>query len=366
MKLLSSFSILQLVAARFELGSSTGSSSAKVDEGGLDWLRSRASSSSLPSKKRSNLMRFLWQNPLCRDIEKCACGGKIGGKRELEGTITVGNEGDVDARYDRRQACMWHIQVPDTYTIHMQFDREYGFDVEYHNFCGFDKVHILKGHFGAGKNFEKIARFCGPRKNFEPLPWDGKRRIFHTAGDMDFWDIPFDVKDNKATVAWDADQTKVHKGWKLKWWAVENESAESDRLEDNDTFDTLAGVLHLLTGKIRPLIQAQITLPPRVKQNQLQHLNNLLAKLEEAISIKGPGTPKSCSDMEDWQPPSLKLKQILAEDHSLEGWLATDGPIVQYAAHYIGQCKNYKWDERVKNVYNKTLKNLGRARKPKF
>jgi uncharacterized membrane protein YccC len=54
----------------------------------------------------------------------------------------------------------------------------------------------------------------------------------------------------------------------------------------SDTFDTLAGVLHLLTGKIRPLIQAQITLPPRVKQNQLQHLNNLLAKLEEAISIK--------------------------------------------------------------------------------
>ena len=51
-------------------------------------------------------------------------------------------------------------------------------------------------------------------------------------------------------------------------------------------FDTLAGVLHLLTGKIRPLIQAQITLPVRVKQNQLQHLNNLLGKLEDAISIK--------------------------------------------------------------------------------
>ena len=45
-------------------------------------------------------------------------------------------------------------------------------------------------------------------------------------------------------------------------------------------------MLHLLTGKIRPLIQAQITLPLRVKQNRLQHLNNLLAKLEEAISIK--------------------------------------------------------------------------------
>lgn len=84
------------------------------------------------------------------------------------------------------------------------------------------------------------------------------------------------------------------------------------------------------------------------------------------ISIQGPLGSKSCSDMEDWQPPSQKLKQILAEDHTLEGWLAEDGPIVQYAAYYIGECKNYKWDKRVKNVYAKTTKNLGRARKPKF
>lgn len=59
------------------------------------------------------------------------------------------------------------------------------------------KVHILKGLFGANKNFEKIARFCGPRKNFEPLPWDGKRRIYHNEGDMDFWDRPYDIKSNK-------------------------------------------------------------------------------------------------------------------------------------------------------------------------
>ena len=44
----------------------------------------------------------------------------MGGKKQLEGTITVGNGEDVDARYDRRQACMWHIRVPDNYTIHVR------------------------------------------------------------------------------------------------------------------------------------------------------------------------------------------------------------------------------------------------------
>ena len=74
MKLLSSFSIFQLVFARFELGgdSSPATNADEADEGGLEWLRSRASSTSINlSQKRSNLMRFLWQNPLCRDINKC-------------------------------------------------------------------------------------------------------------------------------------------------------------------------------------------------------------------------------------------------------------------------------------------------------
>ena len=61
-----------------------------------------------------------------------------------------------------------------------------------------------------------------------------------------------------------------------------------------------------------------------------------------------------------------ELRKILEESHTLEEWLSKDGPIVQYAEYYIGKCKNYRWDHRVSSIYNKTKKNLGRARAPRF
>ena len=80
----------------------------------------------------------------------------------------------------------------------MQFDKDFGFDVEYHNFCGFDKVHLLSGHFGPDLTFTKIARFCGPRPGVGGnLPWDGKRKIFDDTGNMEFWDIPYVIASNK-------------------------------------------------------------------------------------------------------------------------------------------------------------------------
>lgn len=89
-------------------------------------------------------------------------------------------------------------------------------------------------------------------------------------------------------------------------------------------------------------------------------------RLERAVSEKGPNGEKSCSHMESWEPPSDKLRQLLLEEHPLETWLSKDGPIVAYAKYYIGRCKNYNWDQRVYNIYLKTVRNLGRARRPMF
>ena len=82
----------------------------------------------------------------------------------------------------------------------MQFDKEFGFDVEYHNFCGFDKIHILEGHFGANQQFTKVGRFCGPRPGQigDRRPWDGRRQIFDDTGNMEFWDIPFVFNGHKS------------------------------------------------------------------------------------------------------------------------------------------------------------------------
>ena len=114
------------------------------------------------------------------------------------------------------------------------------------------------------------------------------------------------------------------------------------------------------------MIQAQNTVPIRVKRNQLRQLDNVMGKLEAAVSEKGPNGEKSCSDMTTWEPPSDKLRAMLLEEHELETWLSKSGPIVAYAEYYIGLCKNYNWDKRVFNIWKKTLNNMGRVKRIRF
>ena len=134
------------------------------------------------------------------------------------GEVDAANETIDKVPYGVKQTCMWHITVPKKHSIHMEFDRDYGFDVEYHNFCGFDKVHFFSGHYAPGQDVQRIARFCGPREGGQP--WDGARKIYSDTS-MPFWDMAYNSQSHKVTVAWDSDQTKNGmKGFKLRWWAV--------------------------------------------------------------------------------------------------------------------------------------------------
>ena len=67
-----------------------------------------------------------------------------------------------------------------------------------------------------------------------------------------------------------------------------------------------------------------------------------------------------------WYELWEKLRRMLLEEHELETWLSKQGPIVAYAEYYIGLCKNYNWDKRVFNIWNKTLKNMGRVKRIRF
>ena len=93
----------------------------------------------------------------------------------------------------------------------MQFDRDFGFDVEYHNFCGFDKIHLINGHYGPNLTFDKVARFCGPRSGETggDRPWDGKRKIFDDTGNMEFWDVPYTFENNKLSFLKSSNLSKI-------------------------------------------------------------------------------------------------------------------------------------------------------------
>lgn len=316
------------------------------------------------SSKRQELTRYGWKWPKCRDIDNCGCGGRIGSGSDKYGVISVGEVDEAGQNltavpYGIKQTCMWHITVPKKHSIHMEFDKDYGFEVEYHNFCGFDKVHLFTGHYAPGQDVDRIGRFCGPRVGGQP--WDGARKVY-SEDNMPFWDSPYNSKSNKITVAWDSDQTKNGmRGFKLKWWAVPDQERISA-----DPFETLSATMTIMRDRIEPLIQNQMTVPHRVRFRQLKQLHNVLNKLERAVEEKGPNGEKSCSKMETFLAPDQQLRKILEDSHTLKRWLAKDGPIVKYAEYYIGECKNYRWDLRVESIWNKTKKNIGTVRALRF
>jgi hypothetical protein len=312
--------------------------------------------------KRDQLGRYIWQWPSCRGLEACECGGAIGSGSVLSGEISIGAENSPPNHYEynTKMKCMWHITVPKSYTIKMQFDQETGFDVEYHQTCGFDKVHILKGHYQSTNRdgLDKVGRFCGPRPGVNgPRPWDGTRKIFDK-NSQPLWDEAHDIGSNKATVAWDSDQSHGGNGWKLRWWAVQAQGGVR--------VDTLHDVVNIFVKKIIPEIRNQVAVQIRVKNNQVKQLNNVITKLEKAIAQKGPNGEKSCSDWTVWVPPNDALRDILLQQHDLKVWLAKDGPIVQYAEYYIGKCKNYNWPRRVNNIYQKSVKAMLSRRRTHF
>ena len=107
--------------------------------------------------------------------------------------------------------------------------------MEWHEMCGYDRLHIFTGSI---KNFEKtnrIARFCGPKAPWTK-PFDGlqpnlfRQKISYILGarklrnlevdgvrELAMWDKPYETMTNQVIIAFDLDDDFSHlKGFKLK------------------------------------------------------------------------------------------------------------------------------------------------------
>jgi hypothetical protein len=124
---------------------------------------------------------------------------------QMSGKIKVRN-------YDSFKSCLWEIKIPPTHTLTFQF--EDNFDLEFHQRCGYDRVHIFSGTL-EGDN-QRQGRFCGPKVG-SGKPYDGSKRNVEVNDVMPFWDAPFDIQSNTAFVGFDADQSFVGGGFTLTW-----------------------------------------------------------------------------------------------------------------------------------------------------
>lgn len=73
-------------------------------------------------------------------------------------------------------------------------------DLEFHNRCGYDKVHIFDG-----TDEERLGRFCGPKQDGSKgglVPYDGSKK--NTPGE-EFWAVPYQTHSHRILVGFDRD-----------------------------------------------------------------------------------------------------------------------------------------------------------------
>lgn len=93
------------------------------------------------SKKKKHLLWLLMPIPVRYEY------------RTKPGTITMTN-------YTKAEATHWEIKTSLDKTIQLQFDKSFGFGIEYHRRCFYDKLFI----YDSSKT-DKYARICGPKPN---------------------------------------------------------------------------------------------------------------------------------------------------------------------------------------------------------
>jgi len=153
--------------------------------------------------------RYIWKTPRCLAVpDMCdqTCQVKL--------TSSFGVIDFTAEEYTARKHCLWTIDVPADRTIALQFTY---MDIEWHNTCGYDKVHVLDGN---GEN-ERLGRFCGPKADgtkHGARPFDGTKKNKPINGSMGFWDEPFETNSHTVLVGFDSDSDNSDfGGFTLRW-----------------------------------------------------------------------------------------------------------------------------------------------------
>jgi len=153
--------------------------------------------------------RFNWKIPKCiSDESLCTNSKKF---TQASGSIVIDEN-----NYKNFQNVLFEINVGSNRHISLKFDQGHSFGMEYHNKCGYDKLHIFKGSVKGFQQTNRIARFCGPKSGDKP--WDGSRKIKEIDGQLAMWDYEYKTMSSEAIIAIDFDQDfNDFTGFKLDW-----------------------------------------------------------------------------------------------------------------------------------------------------
>lgn len=316
---------------------------AFADKGGKDGKHGRVDiSGQSKGDDRSGInTKWIWQYPLCvtaPDNPSCdeSC---IKDFTSESGEIVV----DLDNFRDY-QSCLWTIKVNPNKHLVFEFDKATGFDVEYHQYCGYDRLHIFSGTVDEPLTNHRHARFCGP-KDGSTKPYDGAGKIKETDGILPFWDEPYDVRSNQAFIGFDIDQTKMGSGFILRWNAI-----DASQYDFTDVYQSHEFLASYLQAHIRDAYFAR----DNAKSAAQKRLSNMMARSRAALEKNPAATVRrrrcavphtqSVSD-------SVQIQLAVIEAKSENEFAFTDAmdTLKQLLNEYIGRCRigSVHWPRKV-------------------
>jgi hypothetical protein len=109
--------------------------------------------------------KFIWQTPIClanpaSPVCDPSCQIET---NEHSGTIRIDG-----SNYENRRSCLWTIRVAATHRLVFEFEKEDGFGLEYHEYCGYDKLHVFSGSPTSElyRHASLVLRFFSKNHNF--------------------------------------------------------------------------------------------------------------------------------------------------------------------------------------------------------
>jgi len=139
--------------------------------------------------------RFNWKVPKCiQNPDFCVSKNK---ETSASGSIIVDQ-----SNYKNFENAIFEINVGPNRSL--KFDKTHPFGIEWHNQCGYDKLHLFKGNVLNFDEKRRIARFCGPKDGKKPF--DGSGKIKPAKGSLKMWDTVYQTFTSQVIVAVDFDQ----------------------------------------------------------------------------------------------------------------------------------------------------------------
>lgn len=250
-----------------------------------------------------NPLRYVYQFPICESVDECVNDDNP----RCDGEVFYGGTGSISHRgYADYFNCRWEIQADEGYTVGLKFFND--FDLEFHNKCGFDRVHIrcLDDPSFEAKGGKPISRLCGPLNKNNDWAYDAlkvmpKKSFFKESTDTNCKRILIEFNTDQDTQG-TTESTGFTLGYYQQPHNVPTDPCEGSSMSEvisclkkgafKASVDEYENQINNATGKMKQRLI-------RIREARLgkieNHVLNYLSKMQSTISQCGAGFAQGLS-----------------------------------------------------------------------